>query len=167
MGVNDNILDDALTLKEQDIDVLFYGDTNCARRKKIISELDKSFNVHVESNLFGEEMLDIIRRSKVIINIHYYDGALLETPRIAEILALGKAVIVSERSNDPEEEVRFESFVDFVNVGDIEGLKRRISYWIENEDERLKKLQNNRKHIIRGDVDSKKLFMEFMREQGA
>lgn len=165
MGVNSNDMQSRGALDGQDIDVLFYGDINCDRRKKIIAELDKSFNIHVESNLFGEEMLDVIRRSKVIINIHYYEGALLETPRIAEILALGTSIIVTERSKDIEEEKRFAEFVDFVDVGDVETMKQRISFWLENPNERKTKLENNRTAIFEGTVDSKKYFEEFIKER--
>lgn len=166
MGVNEDDIKGAAIPGDQDIDVLFYGDINCERRKKIIEELGRSFNVHVESDLFGEEMLDVIKRSKVVINIHYYEGALLETPRIVEILSLGTSIILSERSNDPDEEKRIGDLVDFVDVDDVDAMRKRISFWLENSDERKKKLEDNRKRIIEGDVDSKKYFEEFLRDQG-
>ena len=44
-------------LDNQCYDVLFYGDINCCRRRRIIETLGKDFNVHVEYNCFGDEML--------------------------------------------------------------------------------------------------------------
>ena len=72
---------------------MFYGDANCDRRRKFLQELQKEFSVRVESNLFGEAMQDAIRRSKIVINIHYYEDALLETTRVAEILSLGAVLL--------------------------------------------------------------------------
>ncbi len=165
MGISSDEVSNLPMSKNQDIDVLFYGDINCDRRKKIIDELGKTFNVCVESDLFGEEMHDVIERSKVVINIHYYEGALLETPRIAEILSIGTSIIVSERSNDSDEENRFMSFVDFVNVGDVEAMKKRILFWLNNEEERRKKLECNKNLIGQGNIDSRLFFKRFLQDQ--
>ncbi|ERM01392.1 hypothetical protein Q644_21905 [Brucella intermedia 229E] len=65
--------------EEKEYDFIFYGDNiSSERRKKFISELRKKYNVKVCSNVFGEELYSIIRKSKVVINIHYYRGAILE-----------------------------------------------------------------------------------------
>ncbi len=38
-------------------------------------------------------MYNIICQARVVVNIHYYDGALLETPRICECISLGVPVL--------------------------------------------------------------------------
>ncbi len=152
-------VDDAF-LENQKYDVLFYGDINCDRRKRIIDELKKSFNVRVEHDLFGDEMHEVIRQSKVVINIHYYENAMLETTRLAEILSLGTSIIVSEKSCDREEEVRMEGLVDFVEVGNTDEMKERISHWLGCE--RKDKLEEKNRCIVNEFLDSKRLFLEFL-----
>ncbi len=166
MGVSGVDIEDCIVPDNQDIDVLFYGDLNCDRRKRILAELEKSFKVRTESDLFGERMHDLIRRAKVVVNIHYYEGALLETPRIAEVLSLGTSVIVSEKSSDIEEEARLQQLVDFVDLDNINMMKERISYWLNNPDERQKKLKENQNIILTGEVDSKEYFDCFLQACG-
>ncbi len=141
---------------------MFYGDANCDRRRKFLQELQKEFSVRVESNLFGEAMQDAIRRSKIVINIHYYEDALLETTRVAEILSLGGSIVISERSNDPDEDNRMSPLVDFVEIGNIEAMKARIRWWLEHPDERSKKLKENRKILLLQLGDANFYFYRFM-----
>jgi len=84
----------------KDIDVLFYGDAlSSERRRDLIDKIKRHYNVHVENDLFGSEMRNLIRRAKVVLNIHYYNDAILETPRIAECISNGVPV-VSEKTED-------------------------------------------------------------------
>ncbi len=165
MGVTGSDIENSVIPDSQDIDVLFYGDINCDRRKRIIEVLNKSFDVHVESDLFGDAMHDIIRRSKVVINIHYYEGALLETPRISEILSLGTSVIVSEKSRDPEEEKRMADYVDFVEIDDVEAMRNRIAFWLKDNDARSNKIEVNKKGITDGKLEAQTCFERFLSEQ--
>jgi len=100
-------------------DVLFYGDINNLRRKEMIEELRKHFSVKVVSEVFGEELYDELSRAKIVVNIHYYENAMLETTRIYEVLSLGRSIVISERSSDPEEEKRLDGIVDFVDIGKV------------------------------------------------
>jgi hypothetical protein len=85
------------------ISVLFYGDEKSSpRRRHYLSELAKHFEVTICSEVFGIEMASAIKSADVIINIHYYPDALLETPRIQECLSLG-AKVVSESAPDIDE----------------------------------------------------------------
>ena len=86
-----------------------------------------------------------MNKAKIIINIHYYEGALLETTRLYEVLSVCDALIVSERSNDPTEDARLENIVDFVEIGDVEEMADRLEYWLTHEDERRAKVQENQK----------------------
>lgn len=89
----------------KDIDVLFYGDhQSCLRRQEILKSIDKKFNIKIIDSVFGDEIKDVIRRARVVLNIHYYENALLETPRIQECLSLGTSVLsetTSDRGNYP------------------------------------------------------------------
>ena len=75
---------------EKDLDCVFIGANN-ARRHHILTclreELEKrNITLHVYHGIFGDEKIDILKRAKYILNIHYYDNASLETHRINEAL---------------------------------------------------------------------------------
>lgn len=104
----------------RDIDVLFYGDPYCDRRQRFLDVLSSRFNLHIASDCFGLEMFELISRAKLVVNIHYYEHANLESTRIFECLALGTKV-VSEQSPDVDEyDQSLSQLVDFVPVGEID-----------------------------------------------
>jgi SAM-dependent methyltransferase len=77
----------------RDIDVLFYGSYN-DRRITIIEELRaRGLIVTAVYKIFGAELDALIRRAKVVINIHYYDNGHLELIRLFDLLANGCAVV--------------------------------------------------------------------------
>ena len=79
---------------EKDIDVLFYGSLN-DRRIKILLELRaRGLNaVHV-MGVYGAERDDLIARSKVVLNMHYYENpGLFESIRVSYLLANGVCVV--------------------------------------------------------------------------
>ncbi|MGL6209510.1 MAG: hypothetical protein ACRC14_06745 [Paracoccaceae bacterium] len=102
----------------KDVDILFYGDAKCPRRQEYLNALKAEFSVRIESDMFGAKLHDAVRRARVVVNIHYYEGALLETTRLSEALSLG-AVVVSETSADHGEHAGIEDQVIFAPVGDI------------------------------------------------
>jgi SAM-dependent methyltransferase len=85
-----------------DIDVLFYGSTN-ERRLRILNEL-KARNVRVEHvfGVYGKERDALIARSKIVLNLHYYESKIFEIARVSYLLANGVCV-VSENGLDPAE----------------------------------------------------------------
>lgn len=128
---------------EKEYDVLFYGASHIERRRMILDRLSKKFNVKVESNLFGEPLYREMSKARIVINIHYYENAMLETTRLHETLSVGTSLIVSERSCDADAEARLSGIVDFVPEGDVAALEERISYWLSHEDERVKRVEQN------------------------
>lgn len=128
----------------REYDVLFYGDIDNEHRRHVIDTIGKKYSVKICYEIYGEELYREIRKAKVVINVHYYTDALLETTRIYETLSLNSSVVVSERSCDPTEDARLEGIVDFVDAGDAEGMLRRVSYWIENDDARRERIKENR-----------------------
>jgi len=100
---------------KKDIDFLFYGWVEGSeRRQRIISELQKRLNLKICTNILGEEMFNILARSKVIINIHYYDNSPLELFRISECFSHG-CHVVSEGNDAFWSDVSFaNSIEDFV-----------------------------------------------------
>lgn len=85
----------------EDIDVLFYGGMS-ERRRVIIDQLrERGLKVQVLADIYGKERDEVISRSKVIINIHFYDSNIFELVRVSYLLANKKAV-VTECSEDTE-----------------------------------------------------------------
>lgn len=85
------------------IDILFYGTLN--QRRYIVIEVLKQLlphlNIVVEEKLFGKELQDKIKASKIILNIHNYQHATLETARIAEA-ENHNVHIISEKTHEIE-----------------------------------------------------------------
>ena len=117
---------------EQSSEVVFYGDPNCPRRLEILAALRRHFEVRVVSEVFGQELVEILRSARVVVNIHYYEGALLETTRLSEAISLGIPV-VSEEGVNPEEYQEFRQWVDFVPVGDVPALIAAVRRLLDDD----------------------------------
>lgn len=114
----------------KEYDIVFYGDNECERRKKILERLGSKFKLKIINNLFGEDLYKELSKAKVIVNIHYYEGALLETTRLYECISLGTSALVSEKSVDFAEHDELQSFVDFVDIDDVDAFERTVSKYI-------------------------------------
>lgn len=132
-------------------DVLFYGDPNCERRKAYLQELKKHFNVTVASEVFGDKLTRMVKNAKVVVNIHYYENALLETTRLYETISLGTPV-VSESSSDIVEHEDLQDVIDFCPIGDIPAMVEKIQILLSDN-----KYYNERKEKIKyfTNVDNK------------
>ena len=107
-------------------DVLFYGDAlSSPRRQLLLAALQQQFSVKVVNALFGTAMTHEIQAARVVINLHYYDNALLEMPRIQECLSLGVPV-VSETAPDMDEYPELQNAVVFFEAGSIEDMLRAV-----------------------------------------
>ena len=135
------LIEGALTLDEdRSHAVIFYGASNNLRRQQYLSELQRHTPLKVIDGLFGERLLDELSQAKLVVNIHYYEGALLETTRIYECLSRG-ALVVSESSADIAEHSELSAIVDFVPVGDIDRMVERVQFWVEHDDARQAHMQ--------------------------
>lgn len=146
-------------------DVLFYGDAENPRRQRILAGLQERFSVKVVSEVFGEELYRLLGLARVVVNIHYYENAMLETTRLYEVLSLGRSMVVSERSSDPEEEKRLEGIVDFVAVNDTAALADRVAYWLSHEAERAEAVEKNNRTLASRSNAFDFFFYRFMMAQ--
>ncbi|OBU41026.1 hypothetical protein AYY26_21045 [Photobacterium phosphoreum] len=149
---------------EYEYDVIFYGDIYNERRKKYIDELSKHFKVKVISDLFGDKLYKEISKAKIVVNIHYYEDALLETTRLYECLSLNK-LIISEKSSDINQHNELKECIDFVDAGDINEMVSRIKYWLENEDKVVEKTAENINYLNSCPDMFEFYFMRFMLSQ--
>ena len=103
---------------EKDIDVLFYGSVN-PRRQAILDELRKH-DICVVSvfGVYGRMRDRFIARSKIILNVHFYDSKILEVVLIFHLLA-NRCFVVSERGGDPDVEKQYEGAVVFAEYDSI------------------------------------------------
>lgn len=112
----------------KDIDVLFVGSMTL-RRKKILSRVNSSFNVTIAS-AFGEELVRLFNRAKIVLNIHAEDYSDTET-RVFEALGCG-AFLLTERlsSENPFSEqdlAQFDSSDDLID---------KTRYYLAHDQER-------------------------------
>ena len=87
--------------QKKDIDIFFFGSLN-PKRKKILEGIQKysHLNIVIRNNDCWEEELDIlIGRSKIILNIHYYENAILEMHRLSYLFN-NKCFVISETVSD-------------------------------------------------------------------
>lgn len=135
--------------QEFEYDVAFYGDPNCERRQMFLNKLREKFSVKVISEVFGDDLYALLKKARVIVNIHYYENALLETTRLYECLSLNK-IIVSEAASDQTQHPELENLVDFVETGDVDSMIDKISYWLKTPTEfnnQLQKIQAESKKV--------------------
>ena len=114
---------------EKDIDILHIG-VLTERRTQILEELKKDFSVKIEK-AYGEEMAKLFNRAKIVLNIHGDKYIDTET-RIFEALGCG-AFVISEKLGDESPVTDGEHLVE---VSDIDGFKKKIRYYLSNENER-------------------------------
>lgn len=84
-----------------DIDILWYGSLN-ERRVHILQQLhNMGFKVKILFGVYGQQRDAFIARSKIVLNIHFYESKVLEIVRISYLLA-NRRFVISESGNDPE-----------------------------------------------------------------
>jgi hypothetical protein len=96
----------------EDIDVLFVGSVN-DRRLAVLKQLAaQGVNVEARFNVYGAERDAFLARSKIMLNVHFYDSRLFEIVRVSYLLANRKCV-VSETGADRAIERQFEPGIAF------------------------------------------------------
>lgn len=127
-------LEKSLETNHHEYDILFYGDTNNERRQKYLNKLQEKYNVKIINNAFGKDIWNETPKAKLVLNIHYYENALLETTRLYECLS-NNAVIISEKSSDLSLHHDLIDIVDFVDIDDVDQMINRIDYWLNQPEE--------------------------------
>jgi hypothetical protein len=116
---------------DEDIDVLFYGSIN-ERRWHIIQSL-KAYGIKAETvfGVYGSERDRLIARSKIVLNVHFYEAKVFEVVRVSYLLA-NKRFVVSERGCDLVEEAAFSEGVVFADYDDL--VKTCLDFLSRSED---------------------------------
>lgn len=149
LSVNKSYIDNfSSDILNRSYDVIFYGDDKSPRRQRILNVLQSKYNVKIINGVFGTELYKQLADAKIVINIHYYESALLETTRLYECLSLNNNVIISERGRDQEQHQFLEELVDFVDDGDIDGLLERVDYYLCDLNALNEKIMKNNNVLI-------------------
>ncbi len=111
---------------ERDIDVLFYGAIASERRGRYITALRERLNLRVESDTFGPALRDILDRTKIVANIHFYENALLETTRLGEAISHGAFVVSEDAADQPDHDGTYDGMVDFVPRNEVDAFVDRV-----------------------------------------
>jgi len=119
---------------EKDVDVLFYGSIN-ERRKVLLEKLSKHVRVQVLNGVFGLERDEWIGRSKIVLNIHFYEMAILESVRISYLLNNSCFVITENSADNPYAKVP-------LVTAPYENLIDTIHHYLAHEDERKELLES-------------------------
>lgn len=113
---------------KKNIDVLFVGSIT-SRRRRVLEFLGKDFKVEAPS-AFGEDLIRLINRAKIVLNIHAYDYVTIET-RVFEVLGC-KAFLLSEVL-PPESPFGEDEVVQFQGVREA---RDKIGYYLTHSAER-------------------------------
>jgi hypothetical protein len=86
----------------EDIDVLFYG-AYSERRVALLERLSRAgWKVTRSNGAYGAERDAVVARSRIVLNVHYYEQSRLEVPRCFYLMTNGRFVL-SETSPDAED----------------------------------------------------------------
>ena len=118
-------------------DILFYGCRN-ERRNNIMELLSKKYNVKIGFDLIGDLRDISITQSKIVLNLHYYNNASLETCRLNEILKFNKLIISEIPFEDEKNKELYKNLVVFSDIikddlTNIDELYKLIDYYLDDK----------------------------------
>jgi hypothetical protein len=103
---------------EKNIDVLFVGSTN-ERRMSVLNALAaRGVKVVAAYNCYGAERDALIARSKLVLNLHFYEAQVFEIVRVSYLLA-NRVCVVSETGFDDTLEGPLKDAVAFAPYGEL------------------------------------------------
>ena len=77
----------------KEFDVLFYGSLN-QRRIEVLEDLERSgVNVKTVFGVYGAERDALIAKSKIVLNMHYFESKIFEVVRVFYLMSNRKAVV--------------------------------------------------------------------------
>ena len=121
-------------VEPQDIDVLFYGSLN-ERRNKVLNQLKElGVAVHTAFGVYGQERDALIARSKVVLNVHFYETKIFEIARISYLLANSKAVVTECDGNTAAEHGLAEGMLALPYQSLVEGCVFLLQHGDERRD---------------------------------
>jgi SAM-dependent methyltransferase len=132
----------SLPLAQRPIDLLFFGSIN-ERRLALFSRIEAcGWSVsRFDQPLYGEERDEFIRKSKAVLNCHFYESSRFEQARAFHTLSLGTPVI-SERTARTTPPAAFEDAVTWITDDQLESFFRQEFMTSAWQAQAEKQLQN-------------------------
>lgn len=122
--------------RKKPIDVLFLGSVDsCDRRHQLLKSLSEICTLHCGTmDCWGETRADLISQSKIVLNIHFYDNAILETVRLSYLLS-NQCFVISEGGR--EKEVRQE-YQSYCKITPYNRIVETVRFYLENPSVRVR-----------------------------
>jgi len=130
---------------QKDIDVLFVG-SSTPRRRAVFAELEKrnrGFKLVVTS-AHKEEMIELINRARIVLNVHATDFATVET-RVYEVLGCGSFLLTEKLPPDNPFTDK-----DFAQFDDVDDLVKKIEHYLNNSIEMEEMAAHGRETALAG-----------------
>ena len=89
---------------EKDIDILFFGSIN-KRREKILNSLKRKYKLAIYkkySNNSNTELCNLIERSKIVLNIMYYDNNIIFDYYRNSFILSTRTLLITEKSSSKD-----------------------------------------------------------------
>jgi len=133
-GNSENLSEGTAMETYKKYDFIFYGDSLSSERRRVfLDALSRKYRVKICNEVFADDIYKLIKKSRCVINIHYYENALLETPRIFEALSLGVPVL-SESASDAEHYPELSESVLFFKYGSVDDMLAKAGMLLERVD---------------------------------
>jgi len=116
--------------ESKDIDVLFYGYINDYR--SVV--LDKIKNLTIAHNVFGNDLQNMINRSKIVVSCHCYKDNDWDWDRIPQLIC-NKQFFIAEKYFD---KTFNDNWSKYIVLTDREKIPELCEYYLNNPIERLK-----------------------------
>lgn len=102
-----------------DIDILFYGTYTEERWKVFNSIKHLPLKIEFKDMLWGNEKINLINRSKIVLNLHRYDSKKLQIIKLFPLISSNK-IIISERCSDEDDYKHLKNiiFCDIENISE-------------------------------------------------
>ena len=126
-----------ITNDKKEYDIVFIGYIN-NRRQDILDKIKTKYNLYIpENSIYDKDLYNLYKKSKILINIHYYENAILEQARLNEALISGIRIISEKPHIDDISSCnKYENIIDFIEIIDnsYDELFNRIDKILNNYD---------------------------------
>lgn len=143
-----------ISMEKKPKNVVFYG-TLSPRRKGIIEYLGNS-EIHIttyENNCWGDYRNKIINDAAIVLNIHCFDGSLMELARLSLLLSNG-VLVISELGEEANINDKLKNCLVLVN--NKEEMAEKIKYYLNHPGEG-ELIANNGYNIFKNEFNLSKI----------
>jgi hypothetical protein len=136
-----NNIDRKINWKDKDIDILFYGSLN-NRRLDILNKLKFKYNVYYYNEYCNNKTLfNLIERSKIVLNILYYDHNIVYDYYRNSILLANNILLITESSNEYDNiEYNLYDIENNLNICNYQEIENKVDMLMNKNEEDIKNI---------------------------